>query len=565
MILKKIKQKILTQIKIKDINIFTYPPNPEMGDLSLPCFDLAKKEKKNPAEVAEDLKNKIKIDSEIISEIKVIGPYVNFFINKKYLAKKVLENISKEKEKYGSNQNLAGKRIMVEFAHPNPFKAFHIGHLRNLILGESIVRILEAQGAEIIRVNYQGDVGMHIAKCLWAFQKIDSANYPKSSDEKVALIGKCYVDGASAFEDEEIKKEITIINKKIYSKEDEKINQLWNLGKKWSLEKFHEIYKRVYSWFEREYMESEVIEDCLKYIQKAQDKKILEKSQGAIIFNGDKYGLDTRVFLNSEGLPTYDGKELGLAYKEFADFGKIDLCIHNVAVEQISFFKVNFKVQELLDKEKFKNKQYHNAYEFVGLKLGKMSSRKGDVVLGNDIFNQANEKIKEKMLEVKKITNKKEIIEKIAIGAVKYSFLNISSKKYLAFDLDESVSFSGNSGPYLQYTYARINSIFRKSEIENQISDINFENLSEDKEFALILQLAKFEEIVEKAGENYEPSEIAKYLFELTQIFNDYYHSVSVLKVEEDIKNARLFLLQGVKQVIANGLNLLGIKTVEEM
>lgn len=541
-----------------------YPPNPEMGDLSLPSFEISKILKQNPKEVIDNFLEKIKTD-KIISGIKSAGPYLNFVINKEYLNKEVINEILKQEEKYGRNEKLKGKKIMIEYAHPNPFKSFHIGHLRNIILGESIARLIEAQGARIIRVNYQGDVGMHIAKCIWAFKEIDPKNYPEIADEKVALLGKCYAEGAKAFEENGVAKQmITYINRQIYEGKDKEIKKLWELGKKWSLEKFHEIYKRLDTSFEREYMESEVMNEGVRQVKKAIDKKILEKSDGAIIFNGKKYGLDTRVFLNSEGLPTYEGKELGLAQFEFKDFGKIDLCIHNVAVEQISFFKVTFKVQELLDPKKFKDKQYHNAYEFVGLKSGKMSSRKGQVVLGNDILNTAVEEIKAKTKN-KNIKNINKLYEDIAVGAVKYSFLKISPFKYLAFDLDESVSFEGDSGPYLLYTYARIKSIFRKARIKKLASQIDLKFLDNIKEYNLVLKLAKYPEFVEKAAESYDPSEVSKYIFELAKEFNDYYHSVQILKSDEDIKNARLALLSGVGQVIKNGLNLLGIKAVDEM
>ena len=569
-ILEKIKSQITEEVnkalgkKYIQASDLVYPPNHKMGDLSLPVFDVAKNLKKKPEKVAEELKKKIKTGKEI-KETKTAGPYLNFVINKEYLSDVVLSEIQKEKDDYGKNKNLKGKKIVVEYAHPNPFKAFHIGHLRNVILGESICSLLEASGARVIRVNYQGDVGMHIAKCLWAFEKIEKKDYPKGSDERIALISKCYIEGAKVFEiDEKIKKEITEINKKIYTRKDKEINKLWELGRKWSLEKFHEIFARLGTSFKREYMESEVMEDGVKYTEAALNKGILKRSQGAIIFDGNKYGLDTRVFMNKEGLPTYEGKELGLAYQEFNDFGNIDLCIHNVAVEQISFFKVTFKVQELLDEKLFSGKQYHNAYEFVGLKKGKMSSRKGEVVLGEEILNEAREKIQKIIEEKSAVKDKEKLDEKIGIGAIKYSFLKVSPFKYLAFDMEESINFSGDSGPYLQYTYARINSIIRKSEIK-KLKKVDSSKLTEIREHDLILTLAKYGEIVEKASQKYDPSELAKYLFELASLFNDYYHSIPVLKAQKDIRLARLALLESINQVLKNGFDLLGIGVVEEM
>jgi arginyl-tRNA synthetase len=582
---KKIKEEIAANINailgddLATAEDLIIPPKPEFGDLGIALFALAKKTGTHPVSrgashlsqegtlqsISEKILNGFKFNGTIIGA-KSTGPYLNFFLDKKNLTKSVITEIDKEKDCFGHNAAKKGKKIVVEFAHPNPFKSFHIGHLRNILLGESIVRLMESAGAKVVRINYQGDVGMHIAKCLWSFQKIDPKDYPATADLKVALLGKCYAEGARAFEDSPAAQaEIKEINQKIYSGGDPRIKTLWKLGKKWSLEKFQEIYRRVYSRFDREYMESEVIKDCLKYVARAKARGILEESEGAVVFRGEKYGLETRVFLNSDGLPTYEGKELGLAYREFSDFGKIDLCVHNVGVEQKSFFAATFKVEELLDEKKFKGRQYHNAYELVGLSGGKMSSRLGNVVLGNDILNEAGEEIK-KIIAEKDNFLSEDKIEKIAVAAVKYAFLKISAFKYLSFDLEESVNFSGNSGPYLLYTFARIRSIFRKiTNYKLKIKNVDFEKLSDDKEIALIKKLAVYPEIVEAAGKIYDPAELAKYLFELTKLFNDYYHQIPVLKVETAIKNARLSLLSSVAQIIGNGLNLLGIKTVEEM
>ncbi len=567
--LDKVKLEITEKINkalgsdLVQVTDLSYPQLGEHGDISFACFILSKELSKSPADIASELVGKIGADG-CISGVNALGPYLNFTLEKEYLAKEALSEVETQKDNYGRNKDLKGKRIMIEFAHPNPFKSFHIGHLRNIILGESIVRLLEAQGAEVIRTNYQGDVGMHIAKCLWSFKDVKVEDYPENADEKVALLGKCYAEGAKAFEENDVAQQMTkLINEKIYKKDDEEVDRLWETGKKWSLEKFHEIYDRVYSHFDREYMESEVMEDGVKRVNDALDKGILEKSEGAIIFNGSKHKLDTRVFMNSQGLPTYEGKEIGLAFREFSDFGDIDLCIHVVAVEQISFFKVTFKVEELLDEKLFKGKQYHHAYEFVGLKKGKMSSRKGDVVLGNDILNEAVDRIKDLVTEKGATTDVGKVSEIVGVGAIKYSFLKISPFKYLAFDMEESISFEGDSGPYIQYTNVRINSILEKAGRINKDTDLSL--IKEEKESKLVMHLAKYPEIVKKSAKEYNSSEMTKYLFELAQFFNDYYHSVQILKSEKKTRDARLALCVSVSQVIKNGLDLLGIKVVDKM
>jgi len=539
------------------------PQHKQFGDLAtnIPLV-IAKDLHMSPMEAGKKLVDFMQtkdLSSLFLDKIELVAPgFINFTISNSYFVSLMNDFLTKD---FGTGRDLAGKRIMLEYAHPNPFKSFHIGHLRNIILGESLVRLLENQGAEVIRTNYQGDVGMHIAKCIWSFQKIDPATYPQTADEKVALLGKCYAEGATLFEEnEEIQKEINAINKKIYTKEDPEITKLWQLGKDWSLEKFHELYKRVGAHFVREYMETEVMDLGVKKVHEAIEKGILEKSEGAIVFNGAPYGLDTRVFLNSEGLPTYEGKELGLAYMEFTDFGNIDLCIHNVAVEQISFFKVTFKVQELLDEKLFKGKQYHNAYEFVGLKKGKMSSRKGNVVLGNDILNEARDRIKEKIKT--ETADKDTIAEKLGVGSIKYSFLKISPKTYLAFDMDESVSTEGDSAPYLMYAYTRAQAILAQTKPELPTEIV----LNEASEIELLKHLSRYPAIAQSAAKDYAPHVLTTYLYELAQLFNRFYTECPVLSVEDtNIKQSRILLTQAAANTLEKGLYLLGIEVINKM
>lgn len=563
LIAEALQKAFSVNVPVEEIHL-EHPADRSHGDWATNvAMALTKEIGQNPRQIAEQLVATFP-QKVIVEKVEVAGPgFVNFTLAKEVLWKSVLQVLS-DKDSYGNSGALQGKRIMVEFAHPNPFKSFHIGHLRNIILGESICRMLESQGAEIVRTNYQGDVGMHIAKCLWSLRTVDSANYPTSADEKVALLGKNYALGAQAFEEsEEAKSEIKEINKKIYSKEDPEINRLWDLGKDWSLEKFHEIYERMGTSFAREYMESEVSDDGLKRCHEALEKGILEESDGAIVFRGDKYGLDTRVFINSEGLPTYEGKEMGLAYREFTDFGDIDLCIHNVGSEQISFFKVTFKVEELLSPELFAGKQYHNAYELVGLKSGKMSSRKGQVVLGNDILNEAVQKIIEVVKQRGDEQYDAEMAEKVGVGAVKFSFLKVSAFKYLAFDMDASLSFEGDSGPYVQYTYARAMSLLREAGEVNPPADYVG---AASAELAIMAQLIRFAEIVQLAVSEYSPHHIVGYLSELGQLFSSFYNQFPVLKEsDEKKKKARIALTAATAQVIKNGLRLLGIETVERM
>jgi len=420
--------------------------------------------------------------------------------------------------------------------------------------------MLAAAGNKVIRTNYQGDVGLHIAKCLWGvkarIKKDGEALFEKLTlQEKIQLLGKGYSEGQTAYDaDEKAKAEIIEINKQIYI-QDPQIKELWIATREWSVAYFEEMYKRLYSHFDRCYFESEVHEQGLKTAKELLEKGILEKSQGAVVFNGEKYGMDTRVFINSLGFPTYEGKELGLAPKEFSDFGTLDKAIHVVTPEQTSFFKITFKVEELWDKEKYGNKQYHLAYEWVKLKDGKMSSRTGNVIEASWLLDE----IKKKILE--RFKNAGDIVETLAVAAVKYSFLKNATNSIISFDIDESVSLDGNSAPYLLYTYVRTKSILSK---ETENSGQYPKEITPDEKQILRL-IYQYTDKVYKAASTLSPNILAGYLYELCREYNVFYQKNPILKADPDQKYIRITITKAVSNIIKHGLDLLGIKTVQKM
>ncbi len=577
------------------------------------------------------------------------------------------------------DENDKQKTIMVEFAHPNTHKAFHIGHLRNITTGETIVRLLESQGNRVVRANYQGDVGMHIAKALYALLELspykEDVDNVSGINDRVEFLGKAYAAGSKAFEDDEQAKGIIKdLNALIYASAQkyahevgrnpgttdylklvvnhvhplERVYALWKETRQWSLDYFDTVYKRVYTTYDRKFFESE----CLSGVDIAKDavkKKILEDSDGAIIFRGEPYGLDTRVFVNSLGLPTYEAKELALAPMEATEFGKVDRIIHCVGPEQASFFKVTFKVEELLG---FVDPgiQYHLAYGWVKLKHGKMSSRTGNVILGEWLIEEVKKAIIEIMHSnslkyndtnrssdsdqtsrpegemdsrvqsmdprVKPEDDNGKIAEALAIGAIKYAFLKVSTNQEIAFDLKESINTNGDSGPYLMYTYARAKSVLRKAadaqnskfEIRNSkqqakkqehtinnvtISDFEFvssldiraSSFNSDERFVARL-IMQFPDIVKAAADNYAPNTLCTYLFQLSQAFNAFYGKNQILvssviptsepessakaqgipgQARDDTMSLRLMITAATAQVLKNGLYLLGINVLERM
>ncbi len=534
-----------------------HPANEKFGDFSSSvALKLAKQIKKPPMEIAETLKNNFP-KNDLVERIDIIKPgFLNFWISRAKQTDTV-SRFSRNEFAFPDFHMGPQKKVMVEYAHPNTLKLFHIGHLRNISTGESVVRILEAVGNTAIRVNYQGDVGLHIAKCLYMVKRNKAhIRKLKTIQDRTEFIGKMYSAGTRAYEDdEEAKREIIEINRQIYEK-DPAIMSLWKETRAWSLEYFNGVYKRVDTFFRRFFFESELPERGKEIVMKALHDGILEKSKGAIVFNGSKYGLDTRVFVNSLGFPTYEGKELALAEKEMSEFGNLDKCIHVVTPEQKSFFKVTFKVEEIINPDKFKDKQHHLVYEWVKLKHGKMSSRQGNIIEANWLLDETKKKIKDKY------ENTSEIPEALAVAAVKYAFLKNSTQNQIAFDIEESISIEGNSGPYLLYTFVRTRSILHKS--GKSVLDSLPKQMSPE-EIALLRLLPRFESVVHEAAVSFSPNLIANFLYDVAQKYNLFYQKCPILKSEQHVKNFRLVLTRAAGNVLQKGLYLLGIKTVETM
>lgn len=551
----------------------------------------------NPMMIAEDITKELKKegDSKLkdngIEKIEIVKPgFINFFVttellitqlntlltkpsdfSKSEVSVKNLEMFLKKQSKdiklYQEEDKTHGKiRVVFEFGHANTHKEMHIGHLRNLVIGESIIRLLTNLGIEVVRVNYEGDVGMHIAKCLWGVLHTEgftlNSYSKKSIIEKVEFLGKAYVKGNKAYEEsEESKKEIIEINRKIYSK-DEEIAVLWNETRKWSLEYFESIYKRVGTHFQRYYFESEVFEPGKKIVED-NIGKVFEKSENAVIFPGEKYGLHNRVFITQEGFATYEGKEMGLGKLQFDEYNPT-LIIHNVGPEQAEYFKVVFKALGIIFPQT-QGKELHHVYGWVQLKDGKMSSRMGNVVSARWLLDEAYKKAETLITkEEYKEGEKREISEKVAVGSVKYSFLRFSSKSDISFNFDESISLEGDSGPYIMYTFARCESVKNKANQHNSQTISNYNNINQE-ELLLLRLINKFPEVLFEAAVNFAPNVLTHYLYTLSQAYNFFYTKHKIINSGKEVTEFRLALNQAVGQALQKGLSLLGIDTVSKM
>ncbi|MBI2086830.1 MAG: arginine--tRNA ligase [Candidatus Zambryskibacteria bacterium] len=456
-----------------------------------------------------------------VERVDLAGPgFINFYLSKEFF-KENLKEIIDAGENFGKNENLKSQKFFIEHTQPNPFKTFHIGHLMNNTIGESIARIVEANGAEVKTASYHGDVGMHVAKTLW---KGD------------------YAAGAKAFEDDPVaKKEIEDLNRKIYDRSDPEINAKYDEGRKKSLEEFKEIYKRLGTKFDFNFFESETAEIGKKIVL-GNIGKVFEESEGAIIFKGEKAGLHTRVFLNSDKLPTYEAKEVGLAKIKKEKF-PFDLSMTVTANEQDAFFDVvEAAIGEVFPE--LKGKLKHLSHGMLRLPTGKMSSRTGDIITAEELIEEVKGKVKDD--------------EQVAIGAIKYMILRQAIGNDIVFDFEKSVSTEGDSGVYLQYAHARANSILEKA--KNTAKNINLEVELPSKTREVEKLLYRFPEIVERAGAEYAPNYITTYLTKLASAFNNFYAHEQIIG-----DPYRLAVTQAFQIVMKNGLNILGIPAPERM
>lgn len=566
--LDKIKQNIAEAInaalknKLVKASDLVYPPNPAFGDLSLPCFNLAKELNKTAVEIGEFLVGKIKLNGTVVAA-KAIGPFLNFTFNKAKLAQGVIEEILKFKSKHGVNNVGRNKKIMVEFSNANTHKEYHVGHLRNICYGDAVNKILAANGYKAVPASYINDFGIHAAKTLWAFSKFYKKE--KLPLNKGSFLGKVYVRAIKELADNEAAKiEAGQIMKNIESRKGADY-KLWQKTREWSIDGFSKIYKELNVKFEHIFYENEEVNKGLDIVGELYAEHFLIKSQGAIIADLEKYGLGVLVFLRSDGTALYPVADLALAEEKFKKF-KINKSVYVVDARQSLYFKQLFKVLELLG---FKQEVKHLSYEFVKLPEGMMSSRTGNVITYEDLRGQAFKKAIGEIKKRHKNWNEKKILEvanKLVNGALKFEMLKVGADKVITFDVEQALRFDGYTAAYLQYTCARIKSIQKKSQIiKGKPQKMNYNNLIEEKENKIINKLAKYPEIVIIAGKNYDPSELAKYLFELGQEFNDYYHSLPVLKAKAETRQARLALIAAVRQILENGLGLLGIEIMEEM
>ena len=570
---EEIKNLIHEALKTLDIErvdfAVEHPEDFNNGDYSTNvAMVLAKNLKTNPRELAEKIKFELENNlPEQISKVDVAGAgFINFYLSRKFFTGST-ERILND-QNFGKNHLFQNKKIMVEYTDPNPFKPFHIGHLMTNAIGESIARILEHSGAQVSRANYQGDVGLHVAKALYGLRQ---TGMPEDLGAPVTVlaqhIGNSYVAGNTAYEENpDAKAEIDAINKKIYTREDEELNQVYDWGFKVTMQAFEDLYKILGTQFDYYFLESKVASYGEGLVREniGQGKNVFEESDGAIVFKAENYDpkLHTRVFITRTGLPTYETKELGLTQEKFKTIPDMHRSIVITANEQTDYMRVVAKALSLIHPE-YESKMMHITHGMMRLTTGKMGSRKGNIVTGESLIRDTIAVIEEKLQDRDlPATDKHDIAEAVGVAAIKYSILRSKSGGDIIYDVEESVSVEGDSGPYLQYSQVRANSVLDKAKAENILPD--FVNAPEEVT-NLEKLLYRFPEVLHRSATTYEPHHIATYLIELARAFNGFYANSVIVDKTDPTSSYKIALTFAFSFVMKKGLHLLGISAPTKM
>ncbi len=555
----------LVQLAEKDVQQqLTVPPELKMGDYSFPCFVLSKSWKRSPQEISAFLAEKLGEaieESFWISDVKSVGPYLNFFCSREKLAQETLQGAFYEKEKYGHLQEGQGKNVVIDFSAPNIAKPFGIGHLRSTVIGSSLYRIYEAMGYNCVGINHLGDWGTQFGKLMLAYKLWGSEDSLR--EDPISYLYQLYVKfHKAAEEDPSLEEEGRKWFKKLEDGEEEAL-QLWSHFRDLSLREFNRIYDRLDITFDAEQGESFYNEMLAGTIDSLNEQKLVQESEGALIVDLEAFGLPPCLLRKKDGATLYATRDLCAAIYRYEKY-RFHRLIYVVGAAQSLHFQQLFKVLECMGFP-WAERCVHVPFGLIKFKEGKMSTRMGNLIFLEDVIDKAVE-LARQIIEEKNpgLKDKNRVAEMIGIGAVIFGDLSNDRIKDIDFDWDKVLDFSGETSPYIQYAHARICSILRKENV-TVIPEINTSLLETGEEQALILALARFSETIKKAAETYKPSILARYLIELTRDFNNFYHQCPVLTAEGELRQARILLIDGVRQVLVNGLYLLGIEAPSEM
>ena len=546
------------------------PPSTELGDLAFPVFPLARLFRKAPPAIASALAERIGSGGPGGS-VEAAGPYLNVRLPRAELTAAVIERCRAEMDDYGRNASLDGVRVTIEFSSPNTNKPLHLGHLRNDALGESVARILAACGATVRKVNLINDRGIHICKSMLAYLRFGNGETPESRGVKGDhLVGEYYVRySAWAKEDPSAEAQAREMLRQ-WEAGDEEVVALWRTMNDWVLSGIQTTYRATGISFDQLYHESETYSSGKAEVQRGLDEGIfVREDDGSVWVDLSPIGLDRKILLRGDGTSVYLTQDIGTVIARYNDW-PFDRMIYVVASEQNYHFRVLFHVLELLGYP-WAAQLHHLSYGMVNLPEGKMKSREGTVVDADDLLASLEELAREEIRAKEReeaVGDLAATASRVALGALHYYLLQVTPGKDMIFNPKESLSFAGNTGPYLQYMCARISSMLRKA-AERGVAvggAIDPTAIGTDAEWQLVRQIERFPGVVEQAAAEYSPSGVAGYLYELAKTFSSYYHDYPILTGDDPtVRDARLALAQAILQVLKNGLQLLNIPFLDVM
>ena len=554
----------VTNINNEEIKTYIEVPKEEKnGDYSFPCFRLAKELKQSPVNIANNIKDNIKVDNNIIEKIDVVNGFLNFYIAKSCIAKETIMKFNSKKEDYGKSNVGEGRIVIVEYSSPNIAKPFHIGHLKTTIIGNSLYKLYKFLGFKTIGINHLGDYGTQFAKLIEGYKRW-GGEYDFSTDaiDKLAEIYKRI--NALCEEDENVLEECRATFKKLEDG-DKYCTELWNKFKDLSLEEFNKIYDLLGIKFDSikgEAFYSDKMQEVIDLLEKS--GKLIE-SQGAKVVDLENQGINTPCIIQkANGSSIYATRDLAAILYRARTYD-FDKCLYVVGEEQSLHFKQVFAVSKYLGlDEKYTNGLEHVRYGMIRLPEGKMSSRKGNFVKVKDLIDEAISKSKE-IIKDRDIENKDLIAKQVGVGAVIFEDLAESRTKNQVFDLQEALNFNGETGPYIQYMTVRTKSVLEKAGYLPKVEELNFEKITDDSSIKLLKLIDNFNSILLDAMQKNEPSIISRYLIDVSETFSTFYNNNKILCDDKEAQDARLYITYMTKVILTNGLGILGIEVPEKM
>ncbi len=548
--------EVLTSEEISQL--IEIPPKPEMGDFAFPCFRLAKSYHKAPPMIAQDLKESIG-DQAFLSEIKVVGGYLNFYVDKAQYAQQIIDKYNNATD-YGCSDQGKDKTICIDYSSPNVAKNFHVGHLRTTIIGNSLYKIFSKLGYKVVRINHLGDWGTQFGKLIVAYKKWGSreAVEEKGIEELMDIYVKFHEE---AEKDDSLNDEARAWFLKM-EQGDEEALEIWQWFRDISLKEFMRVYNILGMEFDSFAGESFYRDKTADVIKRLTDDGLLKESQGAMIVPLDEYDMPPCIVAKKDGSSIYATRDLAAILYRKATYN-FDRCLYVTGLEQKLHFAQVFKVIELMGNDYAKN-LVHIPYGLVSLKSGKISSRKGNVIFAEDLLRESINKttsiIEEKNPD---IPDKEEVAKQVGIGAIIFNDLYNQRIKDVIFDWNKLLNFDGETGPYVQYTYARASSVLRK--IGEVPDTIDYTLLTDEASIGLLKEIERYPQVIKDAAERYEPSVIARYSIDLAHAFNKFYHECQINVEDETTKYTRTNVVKIARYIIKDALSLLGIQCPEQM